>query len=1095
MTEARTCPNCGGTISPNAPLQQCPACLFRIGAALADGGVGFGLAEPTASDRLSIENRQSAIERVRYIGDYELIEEIAHGGMGVVYRARQVSLNRQVALKMIRAGELANEKEIARFRAEAEAAANLDHPNIVPIYEVGEHEGRHYFSMKLVEGGALSERIPKFEIRNPKEVRIQKSEHAETAGPSVSSLGIRHSFDIRHSAFVISKVARAVHYAHQRGILHRDLKPGNILIDGQGQPHVTDFGLAKRVEGDSSLTLSGAILGTPSYMAPEQANGERNVTTASDIYSLGAVLYELLTGRPPFQGATALDTLLQVREQEPKPPRALNVQVDRDLDTICLKCVEKGPSRRYHSAEALAEDLERWQMREPIQARPASRLERLQLWYRRKPVIAALSAATVVCALVVMIGSPIALWRIATARSHERRERQRAEAAELTYRHKAYASDMNLLQQALDAGNLGRARLLLNRNRPLVGQTDLRGWEWRHFWLRCQDDVLFKLGSHSNGVESLVYSPDSKVLAAGDFDGTIQLWDVQRRQILTTLHQRGFVTGLSFSPDGKWLAALGSLATSELKLWRTDQWQEPPSVLSTNAGTSLAFSPDGKLLAISCMDGSFRVWDVATSQVVTNWAATREFDSWGHAAVAFSSDGRYFATGDVEGRIRIMGLPEWKELAQFTASKDGISALEFSPDSKTLVSGAAFGDSTAKVWSVPDGALRGPLVGHAAFVWALAFSPDGKLLATASADHTIRLWRMDGLQLLRTLRGHEDNVSSVTFTADAQRLVSGGHDGSLLVWEVAARPRREAVTRLDNIAFVDFSLADATVATVHLDGTVCLRDAATLQEREPLTALGTNNATVTFAPQGGILVAGDHAGAIKAWDLRARRQVAKLPAHSETVWFLKFLHQGRVLVSSDRNGSIRAWDAESWREIPFPQVWVERNNSAYHPALEISPDGNGLMIGNGDELIHWNLSPANLVRRFRAHRMGIHGLCFSPDGHLLASGSHDGSIKLWHWPSLKPWVEMKQGTVQNLAFTPDGHRLLSAGWNGAAVTLWDLSTLQEVATLAAEGEFYWLAISPDVRTLAAVSNEGKASYFWWAPSFEEIEAAETSTRR
>ena len=302
----------------------------------------------------------------RRVGDYEILEEIARGGMGVVFRAKQISLNRTVALKMLLSGQLASAAEVQRFRTEAEAAAHLDHPNIVPIHEVGDHEGRPFFSMKLVEGRSLA--------------------------------GFQGT--PQEAARLVVLIARAVHYAHQRGVIHRDLKPANILLDAEGQPHVTDFGIAKRLQADAAMTQTGSIMGTPAYMPPEQASGKKGeITTLADVYSLGAVLYELLTGRAPFHGATALDILVQVLEKAPEPPAKLNPRVDRGLEAVCLKCLEKDPHRRYASASDLADDLERWMRGEPTRARPPSAWQAVRFWLRQN-----LRAALWVLAVGVVLG-------------------------------------------------------------------------------------------------------------------------------------------------------------------------------------------------------------------------------------------------------------------------------------------------------------------------------------------------------------------------------------------------------------------------------------------------------------------------------------------------------------------------------------------------------------------------------------------------------------------------------------------------------------------------------------------------------------------
>jgi tetratricopeptide (TPR) repeat protein len=412
--------------------------LARIGAPLR----GVGPSPPaTPTDGATAAGSASPLAPVPAggggsFGDYELLGELGRGGMGVVYRARQVSLNRPVALKMVLAGQFASEADVARFRAEAEAVASLDHPHILPVYEVGEHAGHPYFSMKLVEGGSLAQQPGRFRD------------------------------DPRAAAAVVAKVARAVHHAHQRGLLHRDLKPANVLLDEAGEPHVTDFGLARRLGGGGAgPTQTGAVVGTPEYMAPEQATAQKGLTVTADVWALGAMLYALLAGRPPFRDDNVLETLRRVVEAEPVSPRALSPVVPRDLETVCLKCLRKDPARRYGSAQELAEDLERWLAGEPIAARTVGQVERLRLWARRNPAVAALGAALLVTMLGVSVASTVAFWHFRNLAASEREARagEKAKAEQI--------------QADLDKLRWADALIESGRYRELQGE-----------WARASDD-------------------------------------------------------------------------------------------------------------------------------------------------------------------------------------------------------------------------------------------------------------------------------------------------------------------------------------------------------------------------------------------------------------------------------------------------------------------------------------------------------------------------------------------------------------------------------------------------------------------------------
>ena len=566
------CPICARPISPSAPKGLCPVCLAASLAELFVEAAGEN-AEPKPA--LAAPNER--------LGDYELLDELGRGGMGVVFRARDWRLNRVVALKLILTGELASQAEVKRFHNEAEAAAQLEHPNIVPIYEIGESEGRHFFAMKLVEGGSLAGKL----ISGQYLASSNQSRPAD--GGALNTDSLNSDFSPQTSTALVAKVARAVHHAHRRGILHRDLKPGNILLDAVGEPMVADFGLARRVDNASGMTLSGAVVGSPSYMAPEQAaGGSRDVTVAADIYSLGAIFYELLAGRPPFDGATPMEVMRKVIEDEPQPPsrsgkRVINHQfsvtgeqwdarhpktddwlldtehsyrVDGDLQTICLKCLRKDPRQRYVSAEALAEDLERWQRHEPILARPSSLWEQTAKWVRRRPALAGLlgvSAAALLGFIAMQFANEAKLTherdRATTNEVYALAEARLAASNALNARLNLYAADMFLVGRALDEGNLALARRTLARHMPRAGEVDLRGFEWRYFREQARGAQFQTFTNFTDAIFSVAFSPDGRGLAAAGAN-LVQWFNATNLQLLATLTHDSTVHSVCFSADG-----------------------------------------------------------------------------------------------------------------------------------------------------------------------------------------------------------------------------------------------------------------------------------------------------------------------------------------------------------------------------------------------------------------------------------------------------------------------------------------------------------------------------------------------------------------
>ena len=1064
MSELRKCRACGVEIQSNAPFGHCPQCLIAL---------GFGPV-PEASPKPAMA---TAIGTVRYFGDYELLEEIARGGMGTVFKARQTSLNRLVAIKVISAGTLATPELVKRFKAEAESAASLAHPNIVPIHEIGQHGGQHYFSMGLIEGLNLRQALArKAGGKRGKGVRERTESGTTEASPRFrSSSAPLH--ETREAAQLLVTIARAVHYAHQRGVLHRDLKPSNILLDAKGQPHLTDFGLAKLIEKESTLTHTNAVMGTPAYMSPEQARGEsKNVTTATDVYGLGAVLYETLTGSPPFGGGTSMETIRQVIDQEPRRPSILNPAVDHDLETICLKCLEKEPERRYASAEAFAEDLERWQRSEPITARPITRFERMKKWVRRRPAIAALGTLSLISLLALAIGSTVAAFRIASAKTVLRRN--------------LYTSDMNVAFQNWQAGDAERTQALLTNQIPHAGEEDLRGWEWRYLWGRSRPRELATLEVGGN-ICGLAATRDGTTFATLGFGAPLQLWDAASLQLLATLTNNlkdpsGY--SVAFSPDGNRLLST-HYSERTVQLWDVRERRLLGKFTNHKLGVGWAvFTPDAKSVISTGGEayatnkiGELKIWDASTFSEVGDFKLV-EFPVW---RCDVSPDGRLIVASGNAPVVQIWDVRSRSLLARLAGHQTeligGVYGLRFSPDGQFLATGDMAG--TVRLWNLstnqPDWRIYEPIVigVHAHPIYSLVFSPDGQRLVSTSRDHTVKIWDLTTRRESATLRGHGGRVWNAAYIRDGKMLVTTDNRGMMKLWNTALASEDNVFAHRKNRGKFGFS-ANGRLLVFQDGEEIIVRD---LAKGNALKRI--QGGDFACSPTDNAIAVVSAARRLQMWSLDSFTEIAgpgDMPAMKWTSPI--FSQHGDRLAAISSTGDIQMWTVSNWHQ--FPKIEANAKWVIFARDKESLVSG-----GSRSEIAQWRIGTGERVGTFGPESAGVSGASISPDGHLLATGSGD-SVRLWDVATRRAISNFKGGAdrIMSLAFSKDG-KTIAAGTYDGAIQLWNVASGHQTASLPGHVSYVdSLAFSPDGTSLASGSMDNTLR-LWNAPAWKEIEHA------
>jgi WD40 repeat protein/serine/threonine protein kinase len=1027
------------------------------------------------------------------LGDFRIIREVGRGGMGVVYQAEQVSLNRRVALKVLPFAATMDPRQLQRFQNEARAAASLEHPHIVPVHGVGCERGVHFYAMKFIEGRTLAELIA--ELPRTSGPPPSGNGHGENLpAPNVLSLEGRSSNStapiaglptgsatkdpvyFRRVAELGVEAAKALEYAHSMGIVHRDVKPGNLMLDGGGKLWVTDFGLA-RTASDSSLTMTGDVLGTLRYMSPEQALAKHGlVDHRTDVYSLGVTLYELLTGTPAVNGKDREEILNAITLDEPRPPRRLDSAIPHDLETIVLKAMEKNPAERYTTAQELADDLGCFLTDRSIRARRPALVQRIRKWGRRHTGVVRAAVVVLVLATVGSIAAASVIWQQQQKTEEaldDRTKALHAEKAALAKEKKALAEKDLAFKR--EQGALARARIILANREQLAGNygetqklldlcpSELRQWEWHYLAWACQRARQpAPLTLHpGDKVECLAYSPDGQRLATACGKDTVKVWDVRSGKVLFSLPRQANVVCVGFSRDGRQLAAGMSDAT--VSVW--DIETKHKHTLEGHKATvrKVAFSTDGQRLVSGSEDGTAKVWDVQAGLVLSS-TPKQPGPIFG---VTFSPDRTRIATGGRNKRVQVWTASNGKEILSLQGHTNDVNHVAFSPDGKRLAS--AGWDGTVKVWDADTGDALLTLFGHTGPVEQLVFLPGGARLASVSSRQgTMNLW---GMPKGRSVRSYSFNLNgwqsrTAAISPEGRWLAVGSGDAVRILDTMSSPAGLSIDAGASVILALAFSPDGRQVAAASVDVKLC--DAATGQEIRTFAHKNAMVNGVAFSPNGSLLASASADKTIKVWDVAGGREVHSLNGHTSDVWTVVFSPDGSLLASTSDDGTVRLWAAATGKFLHTLEGHV-----GYHCGVAFSPDGRSLASVTPDgkhryRVRVWDVATAKETDlALPSQPAPISTPVFSSDGGRIIAQVEGQGTKVWDATTGQELLSPPLFGKVLTALSPDGQRLAAPG-RDHTVQLWDATTGELILTLRGHADpIRAIAISPDGRRLAS----------------------------